>query len=80
MDHSLVNPNQLRHYGTKVPGNPVSDRALSIITENNDFCMELVMAGTVVYADTTVPSITSSMQKSLFSVMIDSSLSETGLS
>ena len=32
--------------------NPVSDRALSIITENNNFCMELAMRGTVVYADT----------------------------
>ena len=52
MDHSLVNPNKLQHYGTKVQDNPVLDRALSIITENNDFCMELAMAGTVVYADT----------------------------
>ena len=56
MDHSLANPNQLRHYGTKVQDNPVLDRALSIITENNDFCIELVMAGTVVYADTFTPS------------------------
>ena len=56
MDHSLVNPNQLRHYGTKVQDNPVSDRALSIITENNDFCMELAMAVTVVYADIFTPS------------------------
>ena len=32
--------------------NPVSDRALSIITENNNFCMELAMRGTVVYEDT----------------------------
>ena len=37
MDHSLVNPNQLQHYGTKVWDNPVSDRALSIIMDNNDF-------------------------------------------
>ena len=56
MDHSLVNTNQLRNYGTKVQDNPVSDRALSIITENNGFCMELAMAGTVVYADTLTPS------------------------
>ena len=56
MDHSLVNPNQLRQYGTKVQDNPVSYRALSIITENNDFCMKLAMAGTVVYADTFTPS------------------------
>ena len=56
MDHILVNPNQLQHYGTKVQENPVSYRALSIITENNDFCMELVLDGTVVYADIFTPS------------------------
>ena len=32
------------------------DRAISIVTENNDFYMELAMAGTVVYADTFTPS------------------------
>ena len=56
MEHSLVNPNQLRHFGTKVQDDPTSDRALSIITEDNGFCMELSMAGTVVYADTFTPS------------------------
>ena len=35
LDHSLINPNQLRHHGTKVQDNPMSDRALSIITEDN---------------------------------------------
>ena len=56
MEHSLVNPNQLRHFGTKVQDDPTSDRALSIISEGNDFCMELAMAGTFVYADTFTPS------------------------
>ena len=56
MDHSLVSPNQLRHFGTKVQDDPTSDRTLSIITENNDFFMELAIAGTVVYADTFTPS------------------------
>ena len=56
MEHSLVNPNQLRHFGTRVQDDPTSDRALSIITEDNGFCMELSMAGTVVYADTFTPS------------------------
>ena len=56
MAHSLINPNQLRHYGTKVQDDPTSDRALSIITEDNEFCMELKMTGTVVYANTFTPS------------------------
>ena len=56
MEHSLVNPNQLRYFGTKVQDDPTSDRALSIINEDNSFCMELAMAGTVVYADTFTPS------------------------
>jgi len=37
MEHKLVNPNQLRHFGTKVQDDPTSDRALSIISEGNDF-------------------------------------------
>ena len=56
LDHSLINPNQLRHHGTKVQDNPMSDRALSIITEDNEFCMGLAMAGTIVYADTFSPT------------------------
>ena len=52
MDHILNNTNQLRHYGIKVQDNPKSDSALLIVTEDNEFCMELAMAGTVVYADT----------------------------
>jgi len=34
MKHSLINPNQLRHFGTKVQDDPTSDRPLSIITED----------------------------------------------
>ncbi len=56
LDHSLINPNQLRHFGTKVQDNPMSDRALSIISEDNEFCMPLSMQGTIVYADTFSPS------------------------
>ena len=56
MDHSLINPNQLRYYGIKVQYNPILDTALSIIIEDNEFCMELAMAGTVVYAETFTPS------------------------
>ena len=54
MDHSLINPNHLRYYGIKVQDNPLLEIALSIITEDNEFCMELEMTGTVVYAETSV--------------------------
>ena len=56
MDHTLINPNQLRHFGTKIQDDPTSDRPLSIITEDNEFCMELAMAGTIVHANTHSPT------------------------
>ena len=56
MDSTLINPNQLRHYGTFVQDNPMSDLPLSIITEDSEFSMDLTMAGTIVYADTFTPS------------------------
>ena len=39
MDHSLINPNQLRHYVIKVQENSISESALSIVTEYNELCM-----------------------------------------
>jgi hypothetical protein len=48
VDKILIN-NQLRHFGTKVQDNPMSDRALSIISEDNEFCMLLSMQGTIGY-------------------------------
>ena len=56
MDHTLINPNQLRHFGTKVQDNPTLEEPLSIITEDKEFCMDLCMHGTICYADTFVPS------------------------
>ena len=56
METTLVNPNQLRHYGTQVQDNPTSKLPLSIITEDNEFSMDLTMSGTIVCADTFTPS------------------------
>ena len=56
MDTTLVNPNQLRHYGTQVQDNPMSQLPLAIITEDSAFSMELMMKGTIIYADTHTPS------------------------
>ena len=52
MDHNLINPNQLHYYGINVQDNQMLETALSIITKDNEFCTELVMAGTVVYLET----------------------------
>ena len=56
MDHTLINPNQLRHYGTEVQDNPTSKYPLSIQTEDKEFCMELSMDGTIVFVDTHLPT------------------------
>ena len=56
MQHLLFNPNQLRHFGTKVQDNPTSDHPLSIITEDNEFCLELDMDGTIIFANTHSPT------------------------
>jgi hypothetical protein len=56
MSHTLINPNQLRHFGTQVQDNPMSSQPLSIITEDNEFCMELTMSGTICSVDTFAPS------------------------
>ena len=56
LDHTLINPNQLRHHGIKVQDNPTSDEPLYIMTENSDFNMELKMKGTVIFAETFTPS------------------------
>ena len=56
MYHSILNPNQLRHYVIKVQDKPMSEPALTIITEDNELCMEVAMAVTVVYTKTFTPS------------------------
>ena len=56
MDYTLVNPNQLRHFGIKVQDDPTSDAPIHIVTEDASFSMELKMCGTIVYNDTHTPS------------------------
>ena len=56
LPNSLINPNQLRHYGTVVQDNPTSEEPLHIRTEDASFCMELDMAGTIIFANTTTPT------------------------
>ena len=56
MYHSLINPYQLCHYGIKVQDSSMWKSAISIITQDNEFCMEVATEGTVVYAVTFTPS------------------------
>ena len=56
MEETLLNPNQLRHFGTIVNDNPMSDQPLSIITEDHEFSMALEMKGTIVGTDTRTPT------------------------
>ena len=56
LDHTLFNPNQLWHYGIKVQDNPMSAKPLSIISEDNEFSLEMSMSGTVLYFNTRTPT------------------------
>ena len=50
--HTLVNPKQLRHYGTRFRDNPMSKIPLSIITEDVEFITELSMEESFVFVNT----------------------------
>ena len=56
MEHSLLNPNQLRHFGVTVQDNPFSDAPLYISTENGDFVFPLEILGTNIVAKTRTPT------------------------
>ena len=56
LPHSLINPNQLRAYGTLVQDNPFSRDPLAIEPPNNDITIPLSTLGTIIYADTRAPT------------------------
>ena len=56
MDHSLINPNQLRLYGVTVQDNPLCCSPLYMITEDGDFVLPLDMKGKNVMANTRMPT------------------------
>ena len=49
IDHSLINPNQLRHFGVMMQDDPASSCPLSIISEDIKFALELDRQGTILY-------------------------------
>ena len=54
LDHTLVNPNQLRAYGVSVQDNPFDTNPLSITTD--DVSIELYSEGTIICGDTRMPT------------------------
>jgi hypothetical protein len=56
MDHSLFNPNQLRHFGTMVQDNPYAGTLMTITTGDNQFTACLETEGIDIYLNTWVPS------------------------
>ena len=56
LDHSLINPNQLRSNGIEVQDNPYSEEPMSIISHTDGICIVLLSKGTTIYIDTWAPS------------------------
>ena len=56
MEHILVNPNQLRHFGVTVQDNPYSSSPLYIESPDLDFVLPLIVEGTNILAHTRMPT------------------------
>ena len=56
MDHTLVNPNQVRHFGIKVQDNPYDGALLYLMMEDGDFALPLAVQGTNIMAETRTPT------------------------
>ena len=50
MEHTLVKPNQLQHFGITVQDNPYSSSPLYIEYPDHDFVLPLVVEGTIILA------------------------------
>ena len=55
MDHTLVNPNQLRIYGMTVQDNPFAEAPIFIETEDHDFMLPFSSKGTILGVTTRTP-------------------------
>ena len=56
LDHSLINPNQLRYYGIQYNDNPYNKEKGLNITINNDLMIDMQSSGTKVRFETRVPT------------------------
>ena len=55
MEHTLVKPNQLRHFGVTAKENPYSSYPLYIEYPDCDFVLPLIVEGTNILAHTRTP-------------------------
>ena len=56
LDHSLLNPNQLRSHGIVVQDNPYGDTAMHIASDEDDFEHPKTADGTTIYFDSRTPT------------------------
>lgn len=57
MDHSLINPNQLRHFGVEVCDNPYAANGMYIHEPDSQVTVPLHSRGTIIYADSHSPTV-----------------------
>ena len=56
LDHSLINPNQLRHFGIDVVDNPYADTPMGIKLGDDDDDIPFTSKGTTIYFDSRTPT------------------------
>ena len=56
LNHSLINPNQLRHHGVEVQDNPYAMEPMTIISHEHDFCACLESNGSTIFIKTWTPT------------------------
>ena len=56
LQHSLLNPNQLRHHGIVVQDNPYADTSLHLTSFDDDFVLPMQSEGTTIFFDSRTPT------------------------
>jgi Reverse transcriptase (RNA-dependent DNA polymerase) len=56
LEHSLLNPNQLRHYGVRVQDNPFHETEMHMETEDGELVIPLQAEGTTISLSTRTPT------------------------
>ena len=56
MEHTLFNPNQLRHHGCVVQDNPYDKQPMQIVSPDGSFTLPLSSKGTTIFAETWTPT------------------------
>ena len=56
LDHSLINPNQLRSYGIEVQDNPFGDVRMHFASDEDNFTHPMQADGTTIYFDSRTPT------------------------